>query len=32
MRHRLFDRLEAEDALSVPIRRGNWQADDRLRD
>jgi N-acetylglucosamine-6-sulfatase len=32
MRTRLFDRLEAEGAMSVPLRRGNWQADDRLRD
>ena len=32
MRTRLFDRLEEENALSVPLRRGNWQADDRLRE
>jgi N-acetylglucosamine-6-sulfatase len=32
MRTRLFDRLEAEDAMKVPMRRGDWQADDRLQD
>lgn len=32
MRNRLFDRLEAENAMQVPFRRGDWQADDRLRD
>ena len=32
MRNRLFDRLEAENAMKVPFRRGNWQADDRLQD
>ena len=30
MRERLFDRLEADDALRVPMRRGTWQADERL--
>ncbi len=30
MRDRLFDRLAADDAMRVPIRRGNWQADERL--
>lgn len=32
MRNRLFDRLEAEGAMKIPFRRGDWQADDRLRD
>ena len=32
MRTRLFDRLEAEDAMKIPFRRGDWQADDRLQD
>jgi N-acetylglucosamine-6-sulfatase len=32
MRSRLFDRLEAEDAMRVPLRRGDWQADERLQD
>ena len=32
MRTRLFDRLEAEDAMQIPLRRGDWQADDRLLD
>lgn len=31
MRSRLFDRLEAADAMSVPLRRGTWQAAERLR-
>ncbi len=30
MRTRLFDRLEAAGALRVPLRRGAWQADERL--
>ncbi|MDT0631009.1 sulfatase [Rubrivirga sp. S365] len=30
MRRRLFDRLEADDAMRVPMRRGNWQAAERL--
>ena len=30
MRERLFDRLAADDAMRVPIRRGNWQAAERL--
>ncbi len=30
MRNRLFDRLEAEGAMRVPMRRGNWKADERL--
>ena len=30
MRARLFDRLEADDALRVPMRRGTWQAAERL--
>jgi N-acetylglucosamine-6-sulfatase len=32
MRNRLFDCLEAEDAMQIPLRRGDWQADERLRD
>lgn len=32
MRTRLFDRLEAEGAMQVPFRRGDWQADERLLD
>lgn len=31
MRSRLFDRLEAADAMSIPMRRGTWQAAERLR-
>ncbi|MDX1531230.1 MAG: sulfatase, partial [Rhodothermales bacterium] len=30
MRKALFDTLDAEDALFVPMRRGNWNADERL--
>ena len=30
MRNRLFDRLENADAMRVPIRRGDWQAGERL--
>ena len=30
MRDRLFDRLTADDAMRVPMRRGNWQAAERL--
>ena len=30
MRARLFDRLDADDALRVPMRRGTWQASERL--
>ena len=30
MRNRLFDRLESADAMRVPIRRGGWQAGERL--
>jgi N-acetylglucosamine-6-sulfatase len=30
MRRELFDRLEAEDAMRVPMRRGNWNAGERL--
>ena len=30
MRARLFDRLSADDAMRVPMRRGNWNADERL--
>ena len=32
MRARLFDRLEAEDAMKISFRCGDWQADDRLQD
>lgn len=32
MRTRLFDRLEAEDAMTVPMRRGDWQAGEQLLD
>jgi N-acetylglucosamine-6-sulfatase len=31
MRTRLFDRLEKENAMSIPLRRGTWQAAERLR-
>jgi N-acetylglucosamine-6-sulfatase len=30
MRNRLFDQLEAGGAMQVPIRRGDWQAGERL--
>ena len=30
MRKRLFDRLEAEGAMVIPVRRQTWQADERL--
>ena len=30
MRNRLFDRLETAGAMRVPIRRGGWQAGERL--
>lgn len=30
MRNRLFDRLEQEDAMIIPFRRFNWQADEKL--
>lgn len=30
MRDRLFDRLEATNGLRIPVRRGNWQAAERL--
>ena len=30
MRGRLFDRLAEDDAMRVPLRRGNWNADERL--
>ncbi|MDX1545475.1 MAG: sulfatase [Rhodothermales bacterium] len=30
MRERLFDRLQAEDAMRVPMRRGSWKAGERL--
>jgi N-acetylglucosamine-6-sulfatase len=31
MRNRLFDRLEAASAMQIPMRRGNFQAAERLR-
>ncbi len=31
MREKLFDRLAADDAMRVPMRRGNWKAGERLR-
>lgn len=30
MRARLFDRLSEDDAMRVPMRRGNWRAGERL--
>ncbi|WP_420456683.1 sulfatase [Rubrivirga sp.] len=30
MRSRLFDRLSEDDAMRVPMRRGNWNAGERL--
>ena len=30
MRERLFDRLDADGAMRVPLRRGNWKAGERL--
>lgn len=30
MRNRLFDRLEEADAMRIPLRRGGWQAGERL--
>ena len=30
MRTRLYDRLAADDAMRVPMRRGNWKAGERL--
>ncbi len=30
MRSRLFDRLTEDDAMRVPMRRGNWNAGERL--
>lgn len=32
MRSRLFDKLEEEQAMNIPIRRAGWQADERLLD
>ena len=31
MRGRLFDRLEAANAMQIPLRRGSWQAAERLQ-
>jgi N-acetylglucosamine-6-sulfatase len=31
MRGRLFDRLEAADAMRIPLRRGDWQAAERRK-
>lgn len=30
MRRRLFDKLEATDGMRIPLRRGDWQAAERL--
>jgi arylsulfatase A-like enzyme len=30
MRKRLFDKLEATDGMKIPLRRGDWQAAERL--
>lgn len=30
MRTRLFDRMEEEGAMSIPVRRATWQADEKL--
>jgi len=30
MRNRLFDKLESMDAMKVPLRRFNFQADEKL--
>jgi N-acetylglucosamine-6-sulfatase len=32
MRSRLFDRLEAANAMTIPVRRGTWQAAERRMD
>ncbi len=32
MRSRLFDVMESEDAMSIPVRRFNWQADEKQID
>ena len=31
MRSRLFDLFEETDGMQIPMRRGNWQAAERLR-
>jgi arylsulfatase A-like enzyme len=31
MRSRLFDRLESTGGMQIPVRRGSWQAAERLR-
>lgn len=31
MRNRLFDKMEAMDAMQIPLRRFNWQADEKLK-
>ncbi len=31
MRQRLFDKMESMDAMKVPVRRFNWQADEKLK-
>lgn len=30
MRNRLFDTMEEEDAMNIPVRRAGWQADEKL--
>jgi hypothetical protein len=30
MRNRLFDKMESMDAMQIPLRRFNWQADEKL--
>lgn len=32
MRNRLFDLMEKENAMNIPVRRFNWQADEKLID
>ncbi|MBD3615068.1 MAG: sulfatase [Gracilimonas sp.] len=32
MRTRLFDKMEEQDAMSIPVRRAGWQADEKLID
>lgn len=31
MRNRLFDKMESMDAMEIPLRRFNWQADEKLK-
>jgi N-acetylglucosamine-6-sulfatase len=30
MRNRLFEKMEARDAMNIPLRRAGWQADEKL--